>query len=98
MSALVTLWALATIDGAFAGWNAVAGRDARIHKPWIYGDAMRAGALAAQLAAGATALLALAFVGTGTLPFATLEAAARAMLLVYVPYAALLGLAALARH
>jgi hypothetical protein len=90
------LWALATIDAAFCGYRAAAGRNALIRKHAYYLAAMGRGALAGQAAvaiAGAALVAACAVDGSSS--WNDLLRIGGRMISVYVPYASLI-LAALA--
>src|SRR5262249_29112182 len=88
---LLALYFLATLDGAFCGFRAFAGRSALIHKRKYYLRAMLRGAISAQV---------VSFLSLGVLPVAValssqrselrgdLEAAAGRMLWFFLPYAA----------
>jgi hypothetical protein len=86
-----SLYALATLDSAFAGYREAAGRSALINKGAYYRRAMLRGALWGQ-AAVAVALAvfaALYFLTDDRAAFVSaLLAAGRRMLAVYVPYTA----------
>lgn len=88
---LSILLLLALVDGAFSGYRAAAGRDARLFKQDFYRQAMGRGVL---YALGASALAGLAAGGLLALsrdPAALLAALTRAgvcLLEVYLPYAA----------
>ena len=88
---LSVLLLLALTDGAFSGYRAAAGRDARLFKRGFYGQAMGRGAM---YALGASALAGLAAGGLLALardPANLLAALTRAgicLLEVYLPYAA----------
>jgi hypothetical protein len=88
---LVVLYVLATLDGAFCGYRAAAGRNALIDKRRYYRRALLRGA---GLVQGAVALVGVILVCVLALSSARtslvddLLAAATRMLMVYVPYAA----------
>ncbi len=86
------LGALAVVDGAFAGFRAAAGRSGLLDKRTWYREAMARGA-----AYGAFAALAMAALLVALAP-ADAEVAARRALAVYLPYAAVLALAGIARR
>lgn len=90
---LVALYLLATVDGAFCGYRAAAGRSALIDKAAYYRRAMLRGSLWAQIAAviAAAALLAAWKFAPGRAALlADLHGAAHRMLWVFVPYAAVI--------
>jgi hypothetical protein len=85
------VYLLATLDSAFVGYREAAGRSALIRKGAYYARAMLRGALWGQAAVAlALALLALLLLRAGDrAAFAhSLVGAGRRMLMVYVPYAA----------
>jgi hypothetical protein len=87
---------LATIDAAFTGYRAAAGRNALIDKRDYYRRAMLRGALYGQLAVAITGIVMLGLVLLSPEPAALLrelEQAGLRMLIVYVPYAAVIFLA-----
>ncbi|MFI1399515.1 hypothetical protein [Streptomyces sp. NPDC020681] len=89
MNALLLL-ALALTEAAFAGFRASAGRDGRIRKNAANAVAAKRGIAVAAPALALTAALAcvlLLTAGSPTDRYAELDAAARRMLLVLVPYA-----------
>jgi hypothetical protein len=91
MLSLVVLYALATLDGAFCGYRAAAGRNALIDKRRYYRRALLRGAALVQGAVvivGVTLACVLTFSSGQAGLAADLLAAARRMLFVYVPYAA----------
>jgi hypothetical protein len=88
------LYVLATVDGAFCGYRSAAGTNARLDKRAYYRRAMWRGAIAAQLvvfAAGLLLVAALAASGAPAVSWRQLIAIGQRMLVVYVPYAALLA-------
>jgi hypothetical protein len=95
-----TLWLLATLDAAFAGYREAAGRNALIRKRRYYRRAMIKGVLFGQVAVGlaaAVALISLALAADRESLLRDYEAAGFRMLLVYVPFALIILLALLAR-
>ena len=88
-----TLWILATLDAAFAGFRAAAGRNALLDKRAYYRRSLLIGALYGQLMAGVVAavVLGIAHVDQGFWPEAM--AAATRFLWVMAPYAAIVVLA-----
>lgn len=96
MSVLAALYALATVDSAFCGYRAAAGRDGLIFKGAYYARAMLRGALAGQLACALWGVLLGGLVALSperSLLLAELTRAGSAMLRVYAPYAVLIALA-----
>jgi hypothetical protein len=96
VSVAIALWLLATVDAACCGYRAAAGRNALIGKGRYYRRAMLRGALWGQTAVAIAAIALLAFVLSDDDPGrAWVEAtgAGLRMLAVYVPYAAVIGLA-----
>jgi hypothetical protein len=93
---VVLLYVLATLDGAFCGYRAAAGRSALIDKRRYYRHALLRGAGLVQLAVALVAVTLGCFLAFSTaqadLIHDLLAAAARA-LSVYVPYAAVALLA-----
>jgi len=89
----LTLWILATLDAAFAGFRAAAGRNALLDKRAYYRRSLLIGALYGQVMAGVVAavVLAIAHVERGFWPEAM--AAATRFLWVMTPYAAIVVLA-----
>ena len=88
---LSILLLLALTDGAFSGYRAAPGRDARLFKRDFYGQAMGRGivyALAASVLAGLTADLLLALSPDPVPLLAALTRAGVCLLEVYLPYAA----------
>ena len=88
---LSILLLLALTDGAFSGYRAAAGRDARLFKRDFYGQAMGRGAayaLAASALAGLAAGLLLALSHDSASLLAALTRAGVCLLEVYLPYAA----------
>lgn len=97
---LLGLWILATLDAAFAGYRAAAGRNALINKRRYYLRAMILGAICGQLAATlAAAIILLSFALTpdrnGLLR--DYQLAGAHMLVVYIPYAAIILFALIVR-
>jgi hypothetical protein len=100
LSVALALYALATVDAAFCGYRAAAGRSALIAKRHYYQRAMLRGALWGQVAVAAAAGALLAFVLSSSEPteaWHKLYAAGRRMLIVYLPYAGLILVAFAAR-
>src|SRR6266853_5118985 len=96
----VSLWLLATLDAAFAGYREAAGRNALINKRTYYCRAMLRGALYGQFAVAVTGLAILGLVASSNqraFLIADLDKAAAHMLFVYIWYAALIMLAFLVR-
>jgi hypothetical protein len=94
------LWLLATLDAAFAGYRAAAGRNALIRKRRYYRWAMIKGALFGQVAvalAACVALISLALVSDRESLLHDYESAGFRMLLVYVPFTLIILMAFLAR-
>jgi hypothetical protein len=90
------LWMLATIDAAFAGYRAAAGRSALIDKRAYYRRAMLTGALYGQVAVAIAGLFTavLTFLSPEPARLMTeLEQAGRRMLIVYLPFALIIFLA-----
>jgi hypothetical protein len=88
---LVTLYLLATIDGAFCGFRVVAGRNGLINKSAFYTRAMLTGAAWVQLPAlisGLALLIALRLSSDRAAVMTDLLHAAVRMLHVFIPYAA----------
>jgi hypothetical protein len=84
------LWALATLDTAFAGYREAAGRSALIEKRAYYRRAMLRGAIFGQMAAAAAGAFIGAFYLISSDPARLLNDLHRAgwrMLCVYLPYA-----------
>lgn len=94
MIGIGALGVLAVVDGAFAGYRAAAGRDGRIDKRVWYREAMARGAAAGAVASLALVALMLAL----RVEVAEAETAAGRALLIYLPFAGVLGVAALARR
>jgi hypothetical protein len=95
MSAIV-LWILATLDAAFTGYREAAGRNALINKRIYYRRAMIRGALFGQLAvaiAGAVILVSLALTEDRASLIRDYQRAGSRMLIVYLPYGAVVLLA-----
>jgi hypothetical protein len=95
-----TLWLLATLDAAFAGYRDAAGRNALIDKRRYYRRAMIKGALFGQVAVGlavATALVSLAIEHDKKSLLHAYEVTGLRMLLVFVPYTLIILLAFLVR-
>lgn len=93
---LLLLYLLATLDTAFCGFRAAAGRSGLISKRGYYLRAMRRGALWGQLAvavAGATGLVLLALSPEPERLRAEFIEAGNRLLAVYLPYAGVIGLA-----
>ena len=96
----LSLWLLATLDAAFAGYREAAGRNALINKRSYYRRAMLRGALFGQLAVAITGVVTLALLAQSNQPvvlIADLNNAGAHMLFVYIWYAALIMLAFLIR-
>src|SRR5688500_518061 len=93
---MVLLWLLATIDAAFTGYRAAAGRDLRIDKRAYYRRAGARGAIAGQLAAalvGAFVLLTLFASARPAALVADHVAAASRMSAIYLVYGAAIACA-----
>jgi hypothetical protein len=91
----VALAVLATIDSAFVGYRVAAGRNALIRKQRYYRTAMLRGAVWGQAAIGVALViiaLLIAIVRDRDQLIIDLEKSGRAMLLVYVPYAAIIAI------
>jgi hypothetical protein len=89
------LWLLATVDGAFAGYRAAAGRIMLIDKRAWYRQAMLHGALGVQVAVAIACLslgLALALSAEPQALLVDAVAAEERALVVYAPYAGLIAL------
>ena len=87
------LWILATIDSGFIGYRVAAGRNALIAKRDYYRRAMIRGAVLGQIAAaiaGVVAVLILMLSRQPVAVFDDFERVAERMLMVYVPYAAVI--------
>ncbi|HKF21641.1 MAG TPA: hypothetical protein VKE93_08735 [Candidatus Angelobacter sp.] len=87
---LVLLYVLATLDGAFCGYRAAAGRSALIDKRRYYRRALLRGAGLAQIAVALVAVILvflLAFSSAKPDLIDDLRASSRRALLVYGPYA-----------
>src|SRR3954447_21179079 len=94
------LWMLATLDASFAGYRAAAGRNALINKRRYYLRAMILGAIAGQLAvavAAAIILISLALTPDRPGLLRDYNLAGARMLIVYLPYAAIILLAFIIR-
>jgi len=94
------LWLLATLDAAFAGYRAAAGRNALIRKRRYYRWAMIKGALLGQVAVALAAVIVLiSLAQTSDRPalLRDYNLAGMRMLFIYVPYAAVILLAFLIR-
>lgn len=93
---LVLLWALATLDAAFVGYREAAGRNALIDKSNYFRRALLRGTLYGQLAIVLVAVVAfgmLSISSDSNRLVADFEIVGRRMLLVYLPYAIIIGLA-----
>jgi hypothetical protein len=100
MIAAPELWMLATLDAAFAGYRAAAGRNALINKRRYYLRAMIRGTIFGQLAVALAAIAILISLATTSDRQALLRdynLAGTRMLLVYVPYAVTILLALVVR-
>lgn len=100
MTVALALYLLATVDAAFCGYRAAAGRNALIGKRRYYRRAMLRGALWGQVAVALAAGGLLLFVLSHPEPplaWRTLLSAGRRMLAVYVPYATVILAAFAAR-
>jgi hypothetical protein len=89
MTAL-SLWALATVDAALAGYREAAGRSALIDKRVYYRRAMLRGALFGQVVVGVVGVAAAVSLLLSDEPRVLLEelqGVGSRMLMVYVPYA-----------
>jgi len=96
----MALWLLATLDAAFTGYREAAGRNALINKRAYYRRAMINGALFGQLAvaiAGVVLLVALALTPDKDALLSDYNRAGSRMLVVYLPYAAVVLMAFLIR-
>src|SRR5262249_17448564 len=94
------LWLLATLDAAFAGYRAAAGSSALINKRQYYQRAMIKGAFSGQAAVALAAvivLISLAVTPDRQSLLRDYSLAGARMLMVYVPYAAIILLAFLVR-
>jgi hypothetical protein len=92
---LLVLYLLASLDGAFCGFRTSMGRHPYIQQGRYYTMAVLRGTLAAQIASWASLfvlLAAMAYSENRTALRSDLEAAAARMLLVFLPYAALVVL------
>jgi hypothetical protein len=88
----ILLALLAVVDGAFAGFRAAAGRNARIFKRRYYTDSLLWGALAGVVLVallGALTLVLLMTSADAARQYAELLAVGERMLWVFVPYAVL---------
>jgi hypothetical protein len=93
---LLLLYLLATLDTAFCGYRAAAGRSGLIFKGGYYRRAMRRGALWGQLAVAVAAAAGLLLVALSPAPkrlLADFTEAGDRLLEVYLPYAGVIGLA-----
>lgn len=93
MIVALSLWALATLDAALAGYRDAAGRSALIDKRAYYRRAMLRGALYGQVAVVIAGVNAAVLVLLSPDPHALLQELERVgsrMLIVYVPYAAII--------
>ena len=96
----ISLWLLATLDAAFAGYRAAAGRNALINKRNYYFRAMLRGALFGQVAVGITGVVILGLWAWSEEPSVLIDDLNNAgahMLFVYIWYALLILLAFLIR-
>ena len=92
---LVMLWFLATVDSAFIGYRAAAGRNALIRKREYYRRAMLRGALTGQIAiAVALVIIVAIIIPASDQPhlIADLQNGGVGMLKVYLPYAAVIAI------
>jgi hypothetical protein len=92
----IVLWLLASVDAAFCGYRAAAGRSLLIRKGAYFREAMRRGWIWGQVAVGASSaalLLALATASDAHRLAQDLKAMAARMAVVYVPYALVIGVA-----
>jgi hypothetical protein len=92
---LFLLWILATLDSSFAGYREAAGRNALIDKTTYFRRALVRGALYGQVAivlvaAAAFAMMSLSEPGRLIADF---EIIGRRMLVIYLPYAIITGIA-----
>lgn len=90
---LLALYVLASLDASLAGYRDAWGRDARIFKGAYYRAAVVRGVLLGQLAAALGAgAFAAAYLGSADRPatLAAFSTAAWRMVLIYVPFAAVL--------
>ena len=93
MMVALSLWALATLDAALAGYREAAGRSALIDKRAYYRRAMLRGALFGQVAVGLVGSVVAVLLLTSQDPrglFQGLERVGTRMLIVYVPYAVII--------
>lgn len=89
------LWLLATVDSTFIGYREAAGRNALIEKRAYFRRAMIRGLIAGQIAVAIVGLVAVGMLATTSQParlFDTLEHVAARMLMIYLPYAAIIAL------
>ena len=96
----LTLWLLATLDTAFTGYREAAGRNALIRKRAYYREAMIRGALFGQAAvalAAAFVFLTLALNADRQSLLRDYNRSGSRMLIIYLPYAAIIMLAFLMR-
>src|SRR5262245_60055320 len=96
----IALWLLASLDAAFAGYREAAGRNALIRKGNYYRRAMWRGALFGQLAvliAASVIAISLAMTDDKLSLLRDYERAGGRMLVVYVPYTAIIVVAFLLR-
>jgi len=89
----LTLWILATLDAAFAGFRAAAGRNALLDKRAYYGRSLLIGALYGQIMAGIVAVVVIAIARVDQGFWAEAMAAATRFLWVMTPYAVIVVLA-----
>jgi len=96
----LALWLLATLDSAFTGYREAAGRNALINKRTYYRRAMITGALFGQVAvaiAGVALLVSLTFTADRDSLLRDYDRVGSRMLVVYLPYAAVILLAFIIR-
>jgi len=96
----VVLWLLATLDAGFTGYREAAGRNALINKRQYYRRAMLKGALFGQVAVAIAAfviLISVAVTPDRQSLMRDYDAAGSRMLIFYLPYAAVILVAFLAR-
>ena len=96
----MALWLLATLDAAFTGYRAAAGRNALINKRRYYQRAMITGALFGQVAvviAGVAVLVSVALTADRESLLRDYNRAGSRMLIVYLPYAVMILLSFLIR-
>jgi len=87
------LWLLATLDSAFIGYREAAGRNALIEKRGYFRRAMIRGLIAGQIAVAIVGLVALGFLATTSQPAKLVdnfEVVATRMLMIYLPYTAII--------